>query len=318
MLTIGKVTVRGANWLLLITLALQLVIGACIGLGIKWYTHTVGYSFAEQPKLYSTIILVEVFAVLIPTLIYLARKKVNVRETLRLNPIAWRTSFMIVILALSGQFVALLISIPMNIFLSLFGQLPPASVPIPNTLEECLIGALIIGFFPAICEEILSRGVLLRAYELRGTKAAIVISGLFFGIMHMNLQSIAATTFLGMFLAYIVIKTNSIYAAMLAHFVNNFFSMFWGYFAKGYTDQMTTEFGLVILGIMLASVFIFMVTFVIFRSHLPPIALIPSISSRAKHMKAAFVNTPVMITVVLYVLMAGVLMAEIMKILPVK
>lgn len=79
-----------------------------------------------------------------------------------------------------------------------------------------------IGVVPAVCEEVLYRGYVLRAFEKSwGIWVAIVMSGLMFGLYHVQLTNLLALAFIGMILAYITYASDSIYPAMLAHFINN-------------------------------------------------------------------------------------------------
>lgn len=85
-----------------------------------------------------------------------------------------------------------------------------------------LIGVFHIGVVPAVCEEILYRGYVQRAFEKSwGITAAILISGAIFGAYHMQISSFLPLATLGVFLAYVTYISNSLIPAMVAHFVNN-------------------------------------------------------------------------------------------------
>ncbi|MGF1672003.1 MAG: type II CAAX prenyl endopeptidase Rce1 family protein [Balneolaceae bacterium] len=79
-----------------------------------------------------------------------------------------------------------------------------------------------VGVVPAICEEVLFRGYVLRAFEKSwGIIAAIVVSGLLFGLYHMQLANLLPLATLGILLAIVTWLSNSIWPAVFAHFVNN-------------------------------------------------------------------------------------------------
>ena len=79
-----------------------------------------------------------------------------------------------------------------------------------------------IGLVPAICEEVLYRGYILRAFEKSwGIWAAILVSGLLFGLYHVQLSNLLPLAGIGILLAYITYVSESIYPAMLAHLINN-------------------------------------------------------------------------------------------------
>ena len=61
----------------------------------------------------------------------------------------------------------------------------------------------------------------MRAYEGLGWKKAILISAGLFSALHLSIMSMAATFYLGLLLGFVVYKTNSIFAGMIGHFLNN-------------------------------------------------------------------------------------------------
>lgn len=79
-----------------------------------------------------------------------------------------------------------------------------------------------IGIVPAVCEEIMYRGYVMRAFEKTWSIwPAILISGLIFGLYHMQLTNLLPLTAIGIMLAYVTWVSKSIYPAMLAHLINN-------------------------------------------------------------------------------------------------
>lgn len=91
-----------------------------------------------------------------------------------------------------------------------------------RTENVLLLGVFHIGIVPAVCEEIMYRGYILRALEKSwGITAAIIISGLIFGAYHLQPSNLLPLATLGVFLAYVTYISNSLIPAMVAHFVNN-------------------------------------------------------------------------------------------------
>ncbi|MCX7950245.1 MAG: CPBP family intramembrane metalloprotease, partial [Treponemataceae bacterium] len=84
-----------------------------------------------------------------------------------------------------------------------------------------LLSILAIGIAPAICEEILFRGAVMRGFERFGTVKAILASSLLFGLMHFDFQKLLGTFLLGGLIGFIVYRTDSIFGGMVAHFTNN-------------------------------------------------------------------------------------------------
>ncbi|MGN6106870.1 MAG: CPBP family glutamic-type intramembrane protease [Kofleriaceae bacterium] len=75
---------------------------------------------------------------------------------------------------------------------------------------------------PAICEEVLFRGVLLRSFASRMPAAlAVAICAALFSGYHFKLVQMPATFTLGLVLGALALRGHSIVPAMLAHFFNN-------------------------------------------------------------------------------------------------
>ena len=84
------------------------------------------------------------------------------------------------------------------------------------------MGVFHIGLVPAICEEVMYRGYVQRAFEKSwGIVAAILISGAIFGAYHLQISNFLPLATLGVFLAYLTYISDSLIPAMVAHFVNN-------------------------------------------------------------------------------------------------
>ncbi|MDE6944690.1 MAG: ABC transporter permease, partial [Lachnospiraceae bacterium] len=91
--------------------------------------------------------------------------------------------------------------------------------------DSALVSLLVIALAPAICEEMLFRGLILHSLKERYKIAsAIFITAALFGFYHMSLVKFIPTGLLGLALCYVVWRTGSIYPAILMHFLNNAYS----------------------------------------------------------------------------------------------
>lgn len=86
-----------------------------------------------------------------------------------------------------------------------------------------MINLLIIAVLPAIGEEFLFRGVLLRLFRewTRNSHFAVLISAFFFSALHLQFYGFLPRFVLGIILGYLFIWTRSIWVPVLIHFVNN-------------------------------------------------------------------------------------------------
>jgi len=74
---------------------------------------------------------------------------------------------------------------------------------------------------PAVFEEIAFRGVMLSELKHAGIKKAALMSGFFFGLIHMDLQQFPYAFLMGILFAYLVYYTRSVLASILSHFTLN-------------------------------------------------------------------------------------------------
>jgi len=84
---------------------------------------------------------------------------------------------------------------------------------------------LLVAVTPAICEELVFRGVLLGASRDSLTPVrAVLLNALLFGAFHLSFETVfrlAPTAWLGALLAVTVWRTRSIWVGMMMHFLNN-------------------------------------------------------------------------------------------------
>ena len=80
---------------------------------------------------------------------------------------------------------------------------------------------LVVGVTPAITEEITIRGIALSGFEFKNKNVAAIMTGIMFGILHLNAHQFLYATAMGIILAYVVRATGSIFLSMLIHFLIN-------------------------------------------------------------------------------------------------
>lgn len=88
-----------------------------------------------------------------------------------------------------------------------------------------LVSVVSTAVVPALAEEFAIRGVVMQSLRKYGDKFAVVISALVFSIIHGNFEQIPFAFVVGLALGYVVIRTNSIWAGVLLHFLNNFWAV---------------------------------------------------------------------------------------------
>lgn len=95
-----------------------------------------------------------------------------------------------------------------------------------GTVPSRLYLVLAYAVLPALCEEFVYRGILCHEYEKGGVTRAVLLSSLFFSLLHFNLQNFPVYFFAGVVLALTLYATRSVFGAIIAHFLYNLFGLF--------------------------------------------------------------------------------------------
>lgn len=119
-------------------------------------------------------------------------------------------------------------------------------------LKEFILSCILPGF----CEEFLHRGIMLHAGKKSGNpKFFLIISSILFGLMHLNINQFFYASILGFLMGLASLASDSIYPAMIAHFMNNFLS---NYFYYGtYLDFPLAKFASTLETFLMSNVFTF-------------------------------------------------------------
>src|SRR6185295_16223542 len=79
----------------------------------------------------------------------------------------------------------------------------------------------VLALVPAVCEEALFRGLLLRSLAQVWRGGALLITSLAFGAFHYSLYKFAPTALLGAMLGALALRSNALLPCVLAHTLNN-------------------------------------------------------------------------------------------------
>jgi uncharacterized protein len=79
-----------------------------------------------------------------------------------------------------------------------------------------------VAVVPGICEEVMFRGFILRAFERdMAPWAAIVLTGILFGLYHLRMTQVLPLIVLGILITWLAWRTGSLPVVILVHFLNN-------------------------------------------------------------------------------------------------
>lgn len=221
----SKLTILGTNIFYLLVGIILLVIG----------------SLVQSWDIYKGLIITEYIIILLPVLIYLKIKGQSLKEVLRFNKLSLKQILLIPIIVILSYPIGSFLNLIVMIFLSLFGEIKPPPIPIPNNEIELLKGFFVVALSAGICEEVMFRGLIMKGYENLGKWKAIIFSAVLFGFFHFNIQNLLGPIFLGVLFGYIVYKTDSIFASILAHFTNNAFALLLGFIVNKFNIGNNTS-----------------------------------------------------------------------------
>ena len=154
---------------------------------------------------------------LLPAIIYLLLTKSSFKETLKLNKLELKNILLIILLAFIVQPIMTFFSLISTFFFN--NEIGAFITEITSTPYILLLA--LVALLPAITEEITIRGIVLSGYDDKNKYVAAIITGLFFGILHLDPQQFLYATVLGFIMALAVRITNSIFASMIIHFIVN-------------------------------------------------------------------------------------------------
>lgn len=171
-------------------------------------------------------IFVSVFSAFIPGLFYFLVSGRSVSETIKTSYVRQNELWALVFI---GMAVAMISNIATNIIqtnFSFFGieNSVNMSENVTNPLEIilCIVSTAIV---PAFAEEFAFRGIFMGTLRKFGDTFAIITSAIVFGAMHRNISQIPFAFLLGLVLAYVDCKTNSIIPSIIIHFLNNCYAV---------------------------------------------------------------------------------------------
>lgn len=188
-------SIKKANWFFLITIIWSIIVQ---------FLPTPANSY-------------QYIAFLVPITIYLFLHREQADRILKPNILNLKSMVIIVFIWLSALPLILLI---VDLYIYIFGD-ALADIVSQDTHEYFFINMFFAAITPAIIEEILLRGIILDGYRYKSRIVAALANGLLFGMLHLNSFQFFHTFVAGFIASLLVMGTNSIFAGMFIHGINN-------------------------------------------------------------------------------------------------
>ena len=132
-----------------------------------------------------------------------------------------------------AQFSAITVcGIPIALFLNYFaGILSSAGADSAEDVNTypLILSLVVFAVVPAVVEEFVFRGVILGAYSKVDVKAGIVISSLFFALLHFSFGSVMYGFFFGLLFAVIRLSTGNLVYTIIMHCLFNTINVLMSY-----------------------------------------------------------------------------------------
>lgn len=176
------------------------------------------------PHKYIRMAVVEIAAFLFPMLLLKSSslKRFNTVKNLRLNRISVVKSALVILLGIGGQFVMMLLNLPLQYIFKVFFHIGESTNEFGDVTFWTVVGGVIaVGILPSILEEFWMRGLVFEVYNRVSTKNAILFTTFIFAVFHGKPEEIIGYIFMGFMTAFVMLRCNSLYAAVLYHLASN-------------------------------------------------------------------------------------------------
>ncbi len=218
--------IKSARWLIFWVVAAQLAAEVAMQAAVSFMSN--------PPHEYIQIGIVELFALGVPILLYgksvWSREDGDAKKELRLRGGKLRYFVLAAVLGISGQLVMMLLNIPANILIQkVMNREVTDAIPVALSGRELFMGAAAVVLLPAVLEEFWMRGLVFSAYNKCSTTAAVIFTTLVFALIHMRPSELLGFVLMGLTAAYVLLKTNSLYAAMTYHAFSNLTALVFGF-----------------------------------------------------------------------------------------
>jgi len=132
------------------------------------------------------------------------------------------------------------------------------------TTRNYFISLISLVIAPAVCEELLFRGIIFNGLKKHGKTFAIILTTIMFSLFHMSLSQTAYPLLMGLLLGVIMYYEENIYYCIAVHMTNNFLSLTLSYFKINLTFNHWTY---ILLAIILVIVYSLIILFLALKNN---------------------------------------------------
>lgn len=198
--------------------ALALICFSTIAVLIISFTIAFMEIDADKASL-AVIVIQDLIILLLPVLFYCFVTHTKLLEIIPHEKLSLKNALYVILLTILISPIILVVSSITTLFYSSYEN----NAAMFSIIDGLPMGLCILALavMPALFEELAFRGVILSNYKSVNLLKAAFVSGLFFGLFHMDFYQMPYALVAGVFFSFLVRYTNSIYASMLSHFLIN-------------------------------------------------------------------------------------------------
>lgn len=113
-----------------------------------------------------------------------------------------------------------------------------------NNFGQFLLVSLLLAVMPALCEELVFRGIIYNGFRRKyNVKISVIFSACLFALIHFSIYKTFYQLILGVLLSLLVYYTGTIFYSMVFHFVNNFTIILINYISQNPAALQFTSWG---------------------------------------------------------------------------
>lgn len=178
--------------------------------------------------------------IFVPGFLYCKRKEAGIRGFLPYRKI----NIASIVLVIVCTYLMYPLIIVLNAISMIFTTSGSEAVMDMMQGQSFVLSLLFTAVLPACVEEFIFRGVLFQTYKKSRMLPAVLLSGFLFGCAHMNLNQFVYAFALGIYLAFLVEATGSMFSSMIAHFTLNATSVVMSFLLPVLYDKLGVEQGM--------------------------------------------------------------------------
>lgn len=249
-------------------------------------------------------ICVYTFALLVPSVVVSLCFKKRFFPLSPAKPVSMGFAFFGVLAAIGlCMFTNIINSYILTILSEMGFQIPEAPQMMDKTPLSLALNLFTMAVLPALLEELVYRGYILRTLRSYGNMFAVVISSLLFSLMHGNLRQIPFAFIVGMVLGLLYVMTDNIWLSVTVHFANNAISVWMEYLGFSLSEDAVGYFyALIIYGLVFVGAIALLILFLAYRPQLR-VSRVETHLSTSKRTTTLFGAPLFLISIILYIVL---------------